>query len=206
MARSLLNAQDKLRAAEERQRKINWINEGAARFNDILKNDAEELEILGDRILKLLVTYLGANQGALFILHGSAEEGFIERIATYAYQKKKFVEEQLPVGTGLIGQCVLEGETIYLKEIPKDFVKITSGLGESTPRNVVIVPLRVRDQVAGAVELASFKFIESFQIEFIERIAENIATILTAKIAADASREKKMPLQALLTQASNGTV
>ncbi|HEY8936137.1 MAG TPA: GAF domain-containing protein [Cyclobacteriaceae bacterium] len=184
LAKSLINAQDKLRSAEERQRKINWINEGAAQFNDILKNDTEEIESMGDSIVKLLVNYIGANQGVLYVLHGPKHDNYLKRIATYAYDKKKFINDRIEIGTGLIGQCFLEAETIYLKEIPKDFVKITSGLGAATPRNIIIVPLKIRNLVMGVLELASFEVMETYQIEFVERMAGHIAAILSNKQTA----------------------
>lgn len=181
LARSLLNAREKLRHADADQRRINRINEGTIRFNEVLKNDAENIYLLGDHILKLLVSYVTANQGALYILKGSASEGTIERIATYAYEKKKFVSQSFEAGTGLVGQCILEGETIYLKSIPREYTKITSGLGEASPRNVVIVPLKTAGNVMGALELASFHLLEEQHIEFIEKTAENIANLLVNK-------------------------
>jgi len=178
LAKALIEAHNKLQTAENIQKRTNWINEGAAQFNEILKNDAEDIRIMGERIIHILVTYLKANQGALYIVTGGEDDRHLDRIATYAYGKKKFVEERIDGNTGLVGQCVLEGETIYLKNVPKDFVKITSGLGEATPRNVVIVPLKTRERVMGVVELASFALLESHHIEFIERVAESIASIL----------------------------
>ena len=200
LAQSLISAQHKLRHAEEQQKKINWMNEGAARFNEILKNDSEEIGILGDRILKLMVHYLQANQGPLYILNGSADNGILERIATYAYDKKKYIHERMDASVGLIGQCVLEGETIHLKDIPKDYIKITSGLGEATPRHLIIVPLKTRGFVTGIIELASFHAMESHHIEFIERMAENIASILANKQAGSGFRKSPNELELRLQQ------
>lgn len=188
LARSLVSAQEKLHHAEERQRKINWMNEGMARFNDVLKNEGEALETVGDRILKQMVDYLHTNQGALYILQGPEDDRYLERLSTYAYGKKKFGTDRITPGTGLIGQCVLEGETIYLKDIPGDFVKITSGLGEATPRNIVLVPLQVRKRVMGVLELASFQILLPHEVEFVERIAENIATLLLNKQTSSETR------------------
>jgi HAMP domain-containing protein len=205
LAQSLISAQQKLRHAEEQQRKINWMNEGAARFNEILKNDSQGITVLGDRILKLMVYYLQANQGALYILKGSADDGLLERIATYAYDKKKYIHERIAAGAGLIGQCALEGETIHLKDIPKDYIKITSGLGEATPRHLVIVPLKTRGEVNGIIELASFNTMEQHHIEFIERMAENIASLLANKITSsqrltqsDETHAKLQPVEILI--------
>lgn len=189
LARSLINAQDQLSQAEEKQRKLNWTNEGAAHFNDILKNEGEELVLLGDRIIKLIVTYVKANQGALYILRGTIAEGFLERLSTYAYCKKKFSEDRIAPGAGLIGQCVLEGQTVCLHEVPHDYIKITSGLGEAPPRCILIVPLKIRNRVMGALELASFQVFQSFEIEFIERMAENVATLLAGRQDAEETRK-----------------
>lgn len=185
LAQSLVQARQKLTDAEARQSKINWSNEAVARFNDILQNEQDSIEVLGDKILGLLVKVLQANQAALYLVVRSKEDQFVERIATYAYEKKKFESHRLDIGDGLIGQCALEGSTIYLKEIPRDYVRITSGLGEATPRNVLIVPLKVRAAVMGVIELASFRLFEPYQVEFIERIAENIATLLSNKQTAE---------------------
>ncbi len=179
LADSLIQAQVKLAEAESRQRKINWANQGIASFNDILKKEVDDIEVLSDKIISQLVNTMHANQGALYLLKRDSGEEYLERIATYAYGKKKFDQHRIEVGEGLVGQSVFEGSTLYLKEIPKDFVRITSGLGEATPKNILIVPLKTRLMVMGVIEMASFDLWETYEIEFIERIAENIASILS---------------------------
>ncbi|MCI0751352.1 MAG: GAF domain-containing protein, partial [Flammeovirgaceae bacterium] len=177
LAKALVTMQKKLAEAEANQAKTNWHNEGAARFNEILKSEAGNMSALGDSILKVLIEYLQANQGALYVIN--KEEKCFQRIATYAYGKKKFVDEQIDLESGLTGQCAMEGETIYLKEVPKEYVKITSGLGQATPQSVLIVPLKVREEVNGVIELASLKVFDAHHISFVEKIAENIASILS---------------------------
>jgi HAMP domain-containing protein len=178
LAKSLITAQYKLRQAEEHQKKVNWFNEGLARFNDIARAQGDEVGALGNKILKFLISYLNINQGALYLICEDDYEKYLHRIATYAYGKRKFVDDKVELGKGQLWQCVQEGATIYLKEIPSDFVKITSGLGEATPRNVIIVPLKTRTDIIGVIELASFSILESHQIEFIEKIAESSAALL----------------------------
>lgn len=187
LARAIITMKDQLVAANERQAIINWSNEGMAKFSDILKDETEDLKILGDRIIAQMVTYLGINQGALYILNSDTEE--LERIATYAYQKKKFVDHTVKVGQGLAGQCVLEQSYIYLKEVPADYINITSGLGEATPNSILLMPLKVRDEVMGVIELASFKDFSDDVIRFIEKVSENIASILSNKKTAESMRK-----------------
>jgi len=181
LAVSLLGAHRKLVEAHQRQERINWSNRGAAALGDILKNESDAITVLADKILKLLVTYLNANQGALYLCVRSQPDAYLERVATYAYGKKKFETHRIPFGEGVVGQCVLEGSPTYLRDVPKDFLKINSGLGEATPRNVLITPLKTNQLVMGVVELASFTYFETHQIEFVGRLAENIATILSNK-------------------------
>ncbi|HEY9006863.1 MAG TPA: GAF domain-containing protein [Ohtaekwangia sp.] len=183
LAQSIISMQRKLKEADDRQYRINWINQGSAQFNDILKNESEAVEVLGDKILKHLVAYVGANQGALYIAQEDQGENYLERIATYAYGKKKFEMHRIGIREGLMGQCVMEQSTIHLKELPRDYIKITSGLGEATPRSVVMVPLKVRDKIMGVIEMASFENFEQYKIEFIEKTAEHIAAILFNKQA-----------------------
>ena len=181
LAKAIIAMQTKLSEVEEKQSKINWANLGAAQFNDVLKSEGEEVKALGDKILKFIVSYLNANQGALYVHVKTSDEGFLERISTYAYHKKRFVDDRILIGHGFVGQCFLEKATIHLKDVPKDFVKITSGLGEATPRHVLIVPLKIRKEVMGILEIASFETLETHQIEFTEKIAESIAMILSNK-------------------------
>ncbi len=181
LARSLIKMQIQLVDASEKQEIINWNNLGLAKLNEILKTENSEIHVLGDKIINLLVKYLNANQGAIYVIHQSESEHYAERIATYAYNKKKFIDQRIEVGQGLIGQCMLEKSTIVLTDIPSEFIKITSGLGEAVPSFIIILPLIIQNRIEGIVELASFQKLKSHQIGFLERIAENIASILANK-------------------------
>ncbi|UII22203.1 GAF domain-containing protein [Fulvivirga ligni] len=185
LAKSIISMQEKLIEADAEQKIVNWTNEGLAKFNDILKNDTDQLGVLGDRIISQMVNYLNVNQGAIYINEG---EG-IRRIASYAYDKKKFIDQVISVGSGLIGQSVLEGESIYIKEVPEDYMKITSGLGEATASCILITPLKIRDEIVGVIELASFNLLEDYQIEFVERVSESIANIINGKKVAEQTQK-----------------
>lgn len=183
LAKSIINMQDQLVHINQEQEITNWTNQGLAKFSDLLKEDNASLELLADAIIGQLVKYLEANQGAIYVLDD--EKNLLRRVATYAYAKKKYAEDTIRVGQGLLGQCVLEADTIYLSDVPSDYVKITSGLGEATPRNVLIVPLKSKDTIVGVLELASFTMFEPFQVSFVEKVSENVANILSSRMIAE---------------------
>ncbi len=185
LADSLVRLRDNLKDIAEQDKIRNWVAEGLGKFVDILRAIGEEdLNSLADRILSNLVRYLNANQGQMFILNDDDEYNkHLELIAYYAYERKKYERIDLDADSGLIGQAYKEKETIYLTDVPQDFVRVTSGLGESTPTSLLIVPLKVNDEVYGILEIASFENFEKHEIEFIERLGESIAsTISTAKL------------------------
>ena len=180
--------EEEKRKKEDRQR--HWTSEGLAKFGEILRQDTDNMEELSYRIISNLVKYIGAIQGAIFILNGEEQEDkHLEMTACYAYDRRKFPNKRVELGEGLLGATVLEKEITYITEVPEEYVNITSGLGQSTPDAVLIIPLKVNEQVHGALELASFHGMEQYVIDFVEKVAESVAsTISNVKITSKTSR------------------
>lgn len=177
LAFALLEMRDNLLKVNEEEKKRKWINEGLAKFATILRLNVQDRQVLADTIISQLVKYIGANQGGLFI--HNEESGSLDLMASYAYQRKRFIEKSVPVGDGLIGQAFLEKDVIYLKAIPDGYVSITSGLGEATPSQLLIIPLQVNEKSFGVIEFASFESFEAHQMEFLEKIAGDIAATIS---------------------------
>ncbi|MBK6264316.1 PAS domain S-box protein [Marivirga sp. S37H4] len=186
LANSLLKMRDQMQKSAIADRERNWVTEGLAKFADILRNNNDNIEELSYQIISNLVKYMEANQGALFVLTepdlNDDEEPKIVLEAAYAYERRKRLNKEISIGEGLIGQAVQEGDKIYLTEVPENFVEIKSGLGETLPRCILIVPLKINEQIKGVVEIASIKPIPQYRVEFVEKLGENIAsTIANAK-------------------------
>src|SRR6187431_3205737 len=191
LGNALINMRDNLSKVAEDDKKRNWATEGMAKFGEILRTNTSDVNKLADEIVGNLVKYLNANQGAIYIIDDveANEEPTMSMKASYAWDKKKFLNQKIHKGEGLAGQSWQEGDTVYLTDVPQDYIKITSGLGDANPTSVLIVPLKVNDQIFGVVEIASFSLFKDFEIEFVQKIAESIAsTISSVKINARTQR------------------
>ncbi len=183
MRESLKKADEeaKKRAVEEEKRR--WINEGLTKFAEILRQNNDNLSKLGDEVIKNLVWYLDASLGGLFVSNETNSPVTYDLVSAFAYDRKRFIEKSFELGEGLIGSCAAERDTIYLKEIPQEYIEVTSGLGGVLPDALLIVPLKIEDDVLGVIEVASLKPFMEHELEFTERIAESIAsTLRTVKI------------------------
>ncbi len=184
LGKILINLRNSLKNnyEEENQRKKedeqrNWIAEGLAKFGEILRHNNDNIEVLSYELISNLCRYIGAVQGGLFVINDELKEDeYFELIAHFAYDRKKYNKKRIELSEGLIGRSAFEKNTIYIDEIPDDYVEITSGLGEANPNVLLIVPLKVNEDVYGVIELTAFDYFEPYKIEFVEKVAESIAT------------------------------
>ncbi len=182
----LLELRDNLKRAkiEEEKRKIEdyqrrKVSEGLAMFAEILRGHHKDLRKLAETIIINLVRYLNANQGVFFILNDKDPKNpFLELYAAYAWNRKKYLEKRINFGEGLIGAVAVEKFTIYMTDVPEDYIEIKSGTGEADPRAILIVPVKVEDNVLGVIELATFEEFKPYEIELVEKICESIASTL----------------------------
>jgi len=195
--------EEEARRIEEEQR--NWVTQGLAQFGEILRGNIDNLEALSYDIISYLVNYMKINQGGVFLVNNTVEgDKYFDLTACVAFDRKKFTDKQILWGEGLIGRCALEKQTIFITDVPNDYIAITSGLGEANPRSILIVPLKVNNEIHGVIELASFQVFQSFEIEFVEKTAESIAsTIATVKIniqTANLLRETQIQAEKMAQQ------
>ena len=205
MRKSLQNAnrEEKKRQSEDIQR--NWTTEGQALFAEILRHHPENVTELADDIMVNLVKYIKANQGGIFFYQDQdPNDVYLELLSAYAYNRKKFIKKKIHLGEGLVGSCAVEKYTIYLTDIPDDYIEIESGIGSANPKSLLIVPLKIENDILGVIELASFNEMKPFEIELVEKIAESIAaTLQTTRIntrTAELLEQSKNQTQAMKDQ------
>ena len=178
---SLESLADSLSRIGEEEKQRAWQAEGFTLFMGLLKNDTNNLSSLSENVISNLVKYVGANQGGFFVVEKRENgETTLRLTGCYAYGRKKIIEKEIDAGQGLLGQVYLEKTSLYMTEVPRNYTTITSGLGEATPRSILIVPLKDKGEVKALVELASFDPFLPYQIQFIERLGENIAAVIEA--------------------------
>jgi len=181
LAASLLQMRDQMKQTAKSDKERAWVTEGLATFADILRKNNDNIEELSFIVISNIVKYVGASQGAIYILtqpQYDEEEAKIKMEAAYAYERRKRLNIEFNIGEGLVGQVVQEADKLYLTEVPEDYIDIKSGLGETLPRAVLIVPLIINEQVKGVLELASIAEIPPYKIEFVEKLGENIAATI----------------------------
>lgn len=195
IGKALLEMKDNfVKAAEEREiqkieeKKRNWATHGLAKFGEILRLNNNDMTVLSYNIISNLVKYLEANQGGIFLLVKDSIDrdavSHFELEASFAYDRKKFSSKRIEWKEGLVGRCALEKEHIYMTNLPENYINITSGLGESTPRSLLLVPLILNDEIFGVVEIASLRKFQDYEIEFVKQVGESIAsTISSVQIA-----------------------
>lgn len=179
MKDSLATAANNEKQRKEEEQKSLYITNGIAKFGDILRVESESLHELSNRLLSELVTYTGANQGGLFVLNDEADSEIFEMVGAVAYERNKLINKNYGIGEGLIGRCAFEKKSIFLTDVPENYMNITSGLGTANPRCLLIEPALVDDKVFAVLELASFSVFEGHIIQFIEKLSENIASVIS---------------------------
>ena len=189
----------KLKAAED-QRK--WIADGLALTSEILRNNLHDINQLSFNVLKELTHYIHAIQGGFYLLDDTDPQNrFFSLTAFFAYDRRKFTDQKIKWGDGLIGTCAMEQKVIHLKNLPDSYISVTSGLGEANPRSLLIVPVQYENHIYGVLEFASFKDFEPDHITLAEQVSESIASTLSAvKINITTSRlldESKAQTQTL---------
>lgn len=165
---------------QEKEKQERWLNNGVAIVNDILADNKDDFRALGSKVLSQLIKYISAASGVLYMLNSEDEsDQFLELIADYGCSNDiRKGKAKIHTTTGNLGVAYSENRFMLINDVPENYIKIESGLGTSKPKALLIVPLSIDEKVFGIIELASFSKFKNLEIEFIKRIANNIASNL----------------------------
>jgi len=162
----------------EGEKELRYHAEGISKFSDILSKNKSNTSVLGQKIVSELVSFVGANAGAMYLFkEDNNEESLLEFFGGFAPDLKQ-IKASFKRGEGYVGACFEEGKTMELSNTQESFMKVYSGLGEASPSYLVFVPLMQDEFKVGVIEIASFRKLDDYKIRFIENLSENIASTL----------------------------
>ena len=161
----------------ERLSHVAWLRNGQSELAEQVIGQLT-LNLLGRNVLHFFAQYLGAVVAAVYVRQ---EHGGLVRVASYGFSREQELHEQsIYSGEGVVGKAAEQDEIITLDNVPQDYFKVTSGLGEGSPRSVVVVPTSNDDHVNGVIELGFLRELTPRDLEFLELVAENVGTSIEA--------------------------
>jgi len=169
-----------LKGLKEDSKKQLWINEVINGVYAISRGESD-MRKLAKRVCSFLANYLEAQ----IITFYTVEDDMLWLKGSYAFTKRKSLGDKIPIGEGLTGQAVLENEIISVTDIPEDYTRINSSIGNSAPRNIVVAPFSIGDSVYAVMEIGSFKELDNQKIEVLETLKEPMATIIRSVAEQD---------------------
>jgi len=170
-----------------------WFKTGQNGLTEITRGD-QDLTELSKNIVTYLAKYIEAQVG---IFYFAEDGGSLKLLGSYAYANRKNISNRFQLGEGIVGQAALEKETIMVSDVPEDYVKINSGLGEASPRNIIAMPIYFEGVLYGVIELGSFKPLLEKHIQFLNSLIESIGIVINTAISRD---KMKVLLQETRTQ------
>jgi hypothetical protein len=186
-----------LRETTQKNTEQDWLKTNLAKFTRMLQGQ-RDLETVSKLILSELAPLVSAQHGVFYLMETSEHHApYLKLLSTYAYRERKHLGSRFQLGEGLIGQCALEKERILLTEVPPDYIKISSGLGEATPFNAVALPVLFEGQVTAVIELASFSRFSDIHLTFFDQLTESIAIVLNTIAASMRTEELLKQSQSL---------
>ena len=168
-----------LRETTRQNTEQDWLKTHLERFTRMLQGQ-RDLATVSSMILSELAPLVSANHGVFYTL-ATLEEGdepVLRYQAGYGYKERKHLANHFRLGEGLVGQCAQEKERILLTDVPGDYIRINSGLGEYPPLNIIVLPILFEGSVRAVVELASFSRFSPTHQAFLDQLTESIGLVL----------------------------
>ena len=181
LAGNLIRMKNHLNDSKLSNEKREWGVSGLAELITLIQNQ-RDIKELGNSVVKYIVHYTKSNQACLFVVPVEQDRNkeYLQLVACYAWDRKRYINMTMQKGEGLVGQCWYEAEPILLSNVPEDYIQISSGLGDASPRSVYIAPIKMNNVVYGVLELASFSKFEEHEIDFINKACDSIAACIFA--------------------------
>ena len=180
-----------------------WLKTNVARFTRLLQGQRDLLTV-SRLILSELAPLVSVQHGLFYFLEeAKPKEPVLKLQASYGFQERKHLANRFRASEGLVGQCMLERQRILLTHVPENYIKIGSGLGEGTPRNIVVIPVLFEGEVLAVIELATFDQFSPVHLTFLDQLTESIGIVLNTLQANSRTEELLKQSQSLTQELQN---
>ncbi|HEX8785343.1 MAG TPA: ATP-binding protein, partial [Telluria sp.] len=166
-----------------------------ARFTRLLQGQ-RDLQAVTKLILSELAPLVSVHHGVFYMMDSEGLDARLRMIASYGYRSSRKLPTSFLPGEGLVGQCALEKTRIWLTDVPRDYIVVSSGLGAAPPNNIVVLPILFEQQVKAVIEIASLDRFTETHLSFLDQLMESIGVVLNT-IEANSRTES------LLTQSQS---
>ncbi len=175
-----------------------WLKTNLARFSRMLQGE-RDLTTVSNLIMSELAPLVNAQYGVFYVTRREENDTVLELVASYGAESRDQLKPTFKLREGLVGQCAADRRAMLMQNVPSEFIKIGSGLGDASPTNVVIMPALFEDDVKAVIELASFSEFNETHQSFLDQLMESVGIVLNT-IAATMRTEGLLKQSQLLTQ------
>jgi CheY-like chemotaxis protein/signal transduction histidine kinase/HAMP domain-containing protein len=184
-----------LKETTQKNAQQDWLKTNLARFTRLLQGQ-RDLTAVTTLILSELAPLVSAHHGVFYMMDSQESDARLRMIASYGYRSSRKLPTSFLPGEGLVGQCALEKQRIWLTNVPRDYIQVASGLGAAPPTNIVVLPILFEQQVKAVIEIASLDRFTETHLWFLDQLMESIGVVLNT-IEANSRTES------LLTQSQS---
>lgn len=183
----LVNLRDHLKDIKQKEDQQHWITVGNSSISELLLS-THKLERLCNKVTREISVYVNAVNATLYLLDDDSE-GLLSIQSCYAGSKRHYTEQTIAVGEGQVGEVARTGKNKLITDIPEDYEYLASGLGESRPVNIFILPIKSKATILGVIEVSTFHEITPHEKIFIEGVVENLGLTVESSKSAQKTKE-----------------
>jgi len=175
-----------------------WYKTNLARFTSMLQGQ-RDITAVTRLIMSELVPLVNAQTGAFYVSDMLEGELVLSLIASYALPRER-AGETISFGEGLVGQCAIEKQRILLTEVPKSYMRVSSGLGEVEALSLVVLPVTFEGEIKAVIELASLGRFSEIHLLFLDQLMQSIGVMLNTITASMRTEELLKQSQSLTAE------
>jgi signal transduction histidine kinase/HAMP domain-containing protein/ActR/RegA family two-component response regulator len=165
-----------LKDTTHKNQEQDWLKTNLAKFSGMMQGQ-RSIASVAQLIVSELTPLVDAQHGAFFMMDVEPEPS-LHLIATYGFGGRKSLASAYRLKENLIGQCAFERKRILLADVPEGFISIATGMGEASPRTVVVLPVLFEGAIKAVIELASFRNFTPNYLTFLDQLMASVGVIL----------------------------